>query len=526
MMGHVRTESAASSPPQYFDRGYQTNEPFSDRSDFDLEAIIPEHHDYRTLVICFDGTGDQFDDDNSNVVNFFSMLKKDDPRKQLVYYQTGIGTYTIPYIPGPLTAKLMKIIDMMFGTHLDAHVMGGYEFLMQNYEAGDKICIFGFSRGAYTARALAGMIHKIGLLPRSNYQQVPFAYKMYSREDEKGWKQSGWFKQAFSIDVDIELLGVWDTVGSVGLVPKRLPFTTSNTHVRYFRHALALDERRVRFKPNFWQHQPPGQKNLGLPPGSMPKVRRPERGIRKGRTDGTDPPECKSTKSLKELERRYSGGGDYGTDVEEVWFAGCHTDVGGGAVSNETRNSLARIPLRWMIRQCFLLNTGIMFHREMLRLVGIDPSTLYPLVQPRPPLSSTTINRSTLLDPTRQRRPTTSSTLTQNSRVAKFLEDFVNEEEEDVKDALSPLHDMLVKKPGWWILEVIPQRLKYQNEDDYSWMEKMWSNWGRARDVPHKHGVNVHRSVKIRMEAEAEALKTKEKYVPKPKWSFDPVWVD
>lgn len=94
-------------------------------------------------------------------------------------------------------------------------------------EAGDKICIFGFSRGAYTARALAGMVHKVrcfpetkscrvlihgnqvGLLPASNNQQIPFAYKMFTRTDELGWKQSTAFKKAFSIDVDIEFIGVW-----------------------------------------------------------------------------------------------------------------------------------------------------------------------------------------------------------------------------------------------------------------------------------------------------------------------------
>lgn len=76
-------------------------------------------------------------------------------------------------------------------------------------QAGDKICIFGFSRGAYTARSLAGMLHKVGLLPADNHQQVPFAYKMFTRCDKTGWKQSVAFKKAFSINVDIEFVGVW-----------------------------------------------------------------------------------------------------------------------------------------------------------------------------------------------------------------------------------------------------------------------------------------------------------------------------
>ena len=69
-------------------------------------------------------------------------------------------------------------------------------------------------------------------------QQVPFAYRMYTRTDEIGWAQSTAFKKAFSVDVDIEFIGVWDTVSSVGMIPKRLPFTTSNTAVKTFRHAV------------------------------------------------------------------------------------------------------------------------------------------------------------------------------------------------------------------------------------------------------------------------------------------------
>ena len=119
------------------------------------------------------------------------------------------------------------------------------------------------------------MIHKVGLLPLCNHQQVPFAYKMYTKTDELGWKQSNAFKKVFSNDVDIEFVGVWlvfkcsspslsdpslisistlfrDTVNSVGLIPRRLPFSTSNTVVCTFRHAVSLDERRAKFKANLW----------------------------------------------------------------------------------------------------------------------------------------------------------------------------------------------------------------------------------------------------------------------------------
>ncbi|KAL0952102.1 hypothetical protein HGRIS_008735 [Hohenbuehelia grisea] len=487
----------------------------------DDDDIIPSSHDHRTLVLCFDGTGDQFDDDNSNVVNFFSLLKKDDSRKQLVYYQSGIGTYTIPQIAKPMMARLKKTLDSMIGVHLNAHVMTGYEFLMQNYQAGDKICIFGFSRGAYTARALAGMIHKVGLLPKCNHQQVPFAYKMYKREDEKGWKQSTMFKKAFAIDVDIEFLGVWDTVGSVGVVPRRLPFTTSNSHIKYFRHAIALDERRARFHPNFFHRPTLAQSALGVQRGEMPKSRPP---VRRGKSGKS---------SLKQLERQYTDG-NLDTNVEEVWFCGCHCDVGGGAVKNETRHALARIPLRWMIRQCFLLDTGILFHRSKFRQVGLDPNTLYPVVKTRPPPLANLPNTSpgdaqqalneagANAQNEKMSSPQTMRTLV--DEIMPSGDDFISEEVEDLKDVLSPINDMLRLAKMWWILELLPSKQHWKKHDD-SLARRLSINFGRGRVMPKqqhngKHVVKLHRTVKLRMDAEGLG------YVPRARWDVEPLWVD
>jgi len=447
----------------------------SEASQF-IEPTVPPSHNHRTLVLCFDGTGDQFDDDNSNIVNFFSMLKKDNPREQLVYYQAGIGTYTIPQIAKPMMAKFHKVLDSMVGVHLNAHVMGGYEFLMQNYEAGDKVFLFGFSRGAYTARALAGMIHRVGLLPKCNHQQVPFAYKMYSRNDETGWRQSAAFKRAFSIDVDIDLIGVWDTVGSVGMIPKRLPFTTFNTHVKAFRQALALDEHRVRFKPNFFNRPTHEELELGLKWGEdATKVdHKPHR-----------------RKTLRELERQYGRGGSHQTDVKEVWFSGCHCDVGGGAVKNEIRNNLARITLRWMVRECFRLKTGILFHRDTFKMIGLDHTTLWPVVKDRPPPVTSFSGK-----PPAPTRPLL--TMGVNGAL-EDIDDFVSEEEEDLADIRSDLNDMLKISKSWWILEYFPQKIRFQKDDD-SWVQKLSINRGRGRVIPKQkaEGVLMHRTVEMR----------------------------
>lgn len=198
----------------------------------------------RTLIICLDGTGDQFDDDNSNVVNFVACLKKDNPQ-QVTYYQSGIGTYNEQGLRNGIAAA----IDMSVGSGLGIHVKDAYRFLMQNYREGDRICLFGFSRGSYTVRCLAGMLHKVGLLPAHNRAQINFAYNFYKNDTPEGWHMSREFKKTFCADVNVYFIGVWDCVASVGFIPRKLPLSKSPTNnIEYFRHAMALDEHRSKFK--------------------------------------------------------------------------------------------------------------------------------------------------------------------------------------------------------------------------------------------------------------------------------------
>ncbi|KAI0083381.1 hypothetical protein BDY19DRAFT_900387 [Irpex rosettiformis] len=488
-----------------------------------LPKIIPPPNDEngqprpRTLVLCFDGTGDQFDADNSNVIQFFSLLQKYDHTQQMVYYQAGIGTYTVPQIATPLWASFSKTVDAAIAWNLDAHVMDGYAFLMQNYQANDKICIFGFSRGAYTARSLAGMIHKVGLLPADNHQQVPFAYKMYTRCDNVGWEQSVAFKKAFSIDVKIEFVGVWDTVNSVGLIPKRLPFVSSNTAIRFFRHAVSLDERRAKFKANLYNRPTRWEAALGVGEGEMPSPRVSGEGVGvgvggAGVSSGVSGSGGKETKEEEDLKKVVPE-----TDVLEVWFAGCHCDVGGGSVRNNTRHNLARIPLRWMIRQCFLANTGIRFHTSLLRQVGLDPEGLYPVVKERPravfvKTPHALLTRLTISPP---------GTLT--------------EEEEDLADALCPIYDQLEVARVWWVLEVLPFVQRWQVPGgEGRWEEGVWINRGRGRDVPTPllpETFNVHRTVDVRMKATGYVRDRKGGvvrgvYRPRARYDATPVWVD
>ncbi|KJA17577.1 hypothetical protein HYPSUDRAFT_206046 [Hypholoma sublateritium FD-334 SS-4] len=480
------TSSVSSSPLDMRAKDTETESTPNSNGRPELPKFIPTGHSGRTLVLCFDGTGDQFDMDNSNVIAFFTMLKKGDNDNQMVYYQAGIGTYFAPQVATPRASKFSKLLDEAIAWNLHAHLMDGYEFLMQNYKADDRICIFGFSRGAYTARALAGMLHKVGLLPACNHQQVPFAYKMYTNTSEKGWKQANAFKKAFSIDVPIEFLGVWDTVNSVGLIPRWLPFTASNTIVRTFRHAISLDERRAKFKTNLWNTPTPAKLTSETEDQNQANQHKAH-----------DRP-TEELELLIAMERKYSDFSNRQTDVEEVprslnvWFAGCHCDIGGGSVDNDTAHALARIPLRWMVRECFKANTGIMFDTDGLRGIGLDPHAIYPVVQPRPPpLSTTNMRIQTARDPEADIGEHGASISTQP----------LSEEDHELRDALSPIYDQLTLARFWWVLEFIPFRQMYGKGDNTVKFTFRW-NKGAGRVIPKQdHIVKVHRTVKMRMEA-------------------------
>ncbi|KAG7088031.1 hypothetical protein E1B28_012067 [Marasmius oreades] len=383
----------------------------------------------RTLVLCFDGTSSEYDGDNTNVVKFFSLLKKDNCDEQLCYYQAGIGTYFDPGVVSPLLRLGATLLDEAFAWYLSAHVVEGYRFIMQNYKPRDKICMFGFSRGAYTARALGGMLFKIGLLPRDNYEQIPFAYKLYKRTDKEGVELAAGFKDTYCTTVTVEFIGVWDTVSSVGFITNRtLPFTNSNSSVKTFRHALSLDERQAKFRANLY-HRPTASDNVSVARKILDRVI----GIfcRSGRPPGAMDPECSSESPS--------------TDVLEVWFAGWHGDVGGGAVSNSEPHSLGDISLRWMVRQVMLAQCGILFRDEALTRLWDIPTASLPV--------PTKANESSL--------------------------------ERDRQDAVMPLHDELkfelkASHILWWILEVIPMHYSWQDARDV-WHTTFRANLGKGR---------------------------------------------
>ena len=244
----------------------------------------------RNIVLCLDGTSNKFAAVNTNVVKLYAMLDRARP-DQLSYYQPGIGTMAPPGVWGKLKRWFIKQLDLAIAWLLSDHVTDAYRFLMRYYQKGDRVFIFGFSRGAYTARAVAAMITKVGLLTQGNEELIPFAWDMFKREHKPEVYEG--FRKTFSRDVPIHFLGLWDTVSSVGWfwAPEHFQYTMNNPGVEIVRHAVALDERRAYFPQNLWGDKPP-------------------------------------------------------TNIDQVWFPGVHCDVGGGYPEIEA--GLSAIALQWM----------------------------------------------------------------------------------------------------------------------------------------------------------------------------------
>ncbi|KAG8710536.1 hypothetical protein FRC09_000082, partial [Ceratobasidium sp. 395] len=286
------------------------------------KAAAAQGEPKRKLIVCIDGTSNQFSEKNTNVVELYSRIKKD--KNQLTYYNSGIGTYAKPSWRSYTYMKqvLSNIVDLAIAWNFEKVIIGAYRWLADMYLPGDQIFLFGFSRGAYQVRALAAMIDEVyaifSYFRTTAYAPLPIrimhlvanytinsAWELYSNKDHKVAK----FKEAFSRDnVDLHFLGAWDTVSSIGIYPGRLlPKTDECSHITHFRHALALDERRVKFLPeHVW----------GLKDGGSTK---------------------------------------------EVWFAGTHSDIGGGNITNQDLNRGGE-PLKWMMEEAHHEGLSVKLH--------------------------------------------------------------------------------------------------------------------------------------------------------------------
>lgn len=282
----------------------------------------------KSIVILFDGTSNQIEADRTNVLRLYGCLRKTD--SQLVWYDPGVGTLAAPNSFLQIWPHFLEIFGLATGWGLDDNVKNAYRFIVENYDKGDgseegrdRIHILGFSRGAYSARVLAGFIHALGLMEPRNMNLLDYAYRAYKRIGEapeaaasddpsSPFAEMRLYERMLRPDrAPIRALAVFDTVASVfehgrhGLRLKTQAFTKSNSSVQSVRHAVAIDERRTLFQPQLW-------------------------------------PEGKEYRF-----NRFDAGTAKPQDVKEVWFTGCHGDVGGGYP--EAKAGLAKLPLSWLI---------------------------------------------------------------------------------------------------------------------------------------------------------------------------------
>lgn len=269
----------------------------------------------KRIVLCFDGTANQIGaGDLTNVAKLFEMLDKNDPTSQLAYYDPGVGTLAPEQ--SSLIGKLTLLYEQAFGVGLKDNVAQAYRYVMQHWRPGDAIYIFGFSRGAYTARALAGMLLRPGLMRPGSENLLPYAVEKYAlnrdftQSEFDDWAEFArafcWHteneplfatvrenspNQVWHYAVPVAYLGLWDTVKATGFLrlgTLRWPYTRSLCNVARIRHAVSIDERRRPYREYLVERHP-----LGL---------------------------------------------------QERWFAGVHADVGG----TFSDHRLATIALKWV----------------------------------------------------------------------------------------------------------------------------------------------------------------------------------
>jgi uncharacterized protein (DUF2235 family) len=295
----------------------------------------------KNIVICCDGTANEFARDHTNVVKLFYTLEHD-TAGQITYYHPGLGTMEPAGALTPLARKITKLLGMAVGFGLSDDIFRAYTFLMEHYQDGDKVFLFGFSRGAYTVRAVCALLHMYGLIRPGNEPLVPYAVRMMlaiQRARGNDAKQNDARQRYFTLATQFKhtmartqckpwFVGVWDTVSSVGWIdnPLKLPYVANNPDIEIGRHAVSIDEHRAFFRNHLWR----------LP---------------------DDPSAPRGPKDLK-----------------QVWFAGVHCDVGGGYPEKDS--GLSKFALEWMIQEAKKGGLNVDSRRED-EVLGKDRSGKY-----------------------------------------------------------------------------------------------------------------------------------------------------
>lgn len=271
----------------------------------------------RKLIVCLDGTGNEIEQNESNILRLYKCLNRSED--QIVYYHPGVGTLDTHPFSRVFLTKPKLVLGLIAGLGLETNVLRAFEFLCNNYRKGDRLYFFGYSRGAYAARVLAGFINDFGLVSPQEFHLIAPVFRAWRKiaNDDPREKHAKlrMLEKAFQMHYPpIRFLGLWDTVSSlIRIRPSKGTIIEFGTHssvdenpsVEAVRHVLAIDETRRFFRHQFWSEEK-------LYYGNRFKTK-------------NDPPV---------------------QDVKQVWFAGTHTDVAGSL--NEADAGLSKITLMWM----------------------------------------------------------------------------------------------------------------------------------------------------------------------------------
>ena len=297
----------------------------------------------RNLLVCLDGTRNEPETGETNVVRLYAMAVKGDT--QLAYYDPGVGTMGARSTTTRAGKAVTRVAGLVFGHGIKDNIEEAYHWLMENFEVGDRIFIVGFSRGAYTSLALAGMLRTVGLLRPGADNLIPYVLKLYAQHGKKHptkadeasfWGVRDEFNTRFGnpdfpnrFAPQVTFLGLWDTVKSVGWLNARAkfeqahwPFTRNVANVAIGRLALAIDENRR--------------------------------------------PYSEYRFDIDQVAKR--------PGLREMWFAGVHSDVGGQFPDD---HKLSDIALGWMADEA--IAAGLRIDEPTYeKLVGVPPGTLLP----------------------------------------------------------------------------------------------------------------------------------------------------
>lgn len=450
----------------------------------------------------------------------------------------------------PYKNLLKNNLDSAIAFSIDYHVIQAYQYLIEKFKPNDKIYLFGFSRGSFIARILAGMIEKIGLLDNGLKSMVKPAWEIY-----KSWEKIGQsndlsnpkncsyslklFKQTFCrYNVSIEFMGLFDSINSCGIFIDRLfPFTSNTSNVNHIRHAVSINERRSKFKQNLFvphSYLPHFLNSKSSSCNDSNNNFNSNTNTNDNNNDGNSiisnfqfPDEDSVTRS-HQISVQFSK--KCSNDLLEVWFPGDHSDIGGNWPYDNNGNKLSNLSLRWILSNALefgvlfkknsleefnskfsSLNTSLSFRHDVLSFKSFKyPDFKSPYCYSNDESNSDfnlnlNLNSNSNLDIDNINSP-----LFPNFNMYSSLSTNVNDNNNNISDDNNSIDidygkidtfkghgdESTIGTIFWWLLEIIPIGYMVENKQG-KWRPLYWPNLGENRNIPSN--AKLHWSILWRM---------------------------